>query len=73
LSDEIVIRNGFVVDPANRIDGDRMDIFVRGGKIVEKVDEGTAKAIDASDMLVMAGGVDIHNLNWRCIEPHRRF
>lgn len=63
MNDEIVVRNGFVFDPANRIDGDKMDIFVRGGKIVENVDEDSAKVIDASNMLVMAGGVDIHNLN----------
>jgi len=62
LSNEIVVRNGFVFDPTHRIDGDRMDIFIRDGKIVEKVDENTAKEIDASGMLVMAGGVDIHNL-----------
>lgn len=62
LGDEIIVRNGFVFDPANRVDGDRVDIFVRDGKIVDKVDEHTAKKIDASGMLVMAGGVDIHNL-----------
>ena len=62
MNDEIIIRNGFVFDPANGIDGDRMDLFIRNGKIVEKVDESTAKEIDASSMLVMAGGVDIHNL-----------
>jgi len=62
MSNEIVVRNGFVFDPANGIDGDRMDIFVRDGRIVEKVDERTAKEINASGMLVMAGGVDIHNL-----------
>lgn len=62
LSNEIVVRNGFVFDPANGIDGDRMDVFVRDGRIVEKVDEDTAKKIDALGMLVMAGGVDIHNL-----------
>lgn len=62
MSNQIVVRNGFVFDPVNGIDGDRMDIFVRAGRIVEKVDEDTAKEIDASNMLVMAGGVDIHNL-----------
>lgn len=62
VSNEIIVKNGFVFDPANGIDGDRMDIFVRDGKIVENINEITAKVIDASDMLVMAGGVDIHNL-----------
>jgi formylmethanofuran dehydrogenase subunit A len=36
------------------------------------VDEDTARTIDASNMLVMAGGVDIHNLGRRCIQPYRR-
>ena len=62
VSNEIIVKNGFVFDPANGIDGDRMDILVRDGKIVENVNETTAKVIDASDLLVMAGGVDIHNL-----------
>jgi formylmethanofuran dehydrogenase subunit A len=37
-----------------------MDIAVRDGKIVDKVNERKAKKIDASGMIVMAGGVDIH-------------
>ena len=37
-----------------------MDIAIRGEKIVEKVDEKKAKIIDASGMIVMPGGVDIH-------------
>lgn len=61
-SRQIAIKNGFVYDPANRIDGERMDIFVRDGKIVEKV-TGDFEQIDASGMIVMAGGVDIHNLS----------
>jgi len=62
VSNEIIVKNGFVFDPASGVDGDRMDILVRDGKIVENVNETTAKVIDASDLLVMAGGVDIHNL-----------
>ncbi len=38
-----------------------MDIAVSDGRIVEKVDEGKAKVIDASGMIVMPGGVDIHS------------
>ncbi|MEM3464066.1 MAG: formylmethanofuran dehydrogenase subunit A [Candidatus Bathyarchaeia archaeon] len=57
---ELLVKNGFVYDPINGIKGDKMDIAVKGGKIVERVDERTAKTIDASGMLVMPGGVDIH-------------
>jgi len=37
-----------------------MDIAVRDGKIVEGVNEKKAEHIDASGMIVMPGGVDIH-------------
>jgi len=55
----LLIKNGFVYDPLNNIDGEKIDIAIAGGKIVEKV-EG-AKEIDASGMVVMPGGVDIHS------------
>jgi formylmethanofuran dehydrogenase subunit A len=49
-----------VYDPLNRINGEKMDIAVKDGRIVEKVDEKTAEVVDASEMVVMPGGVDIH-------------
>ncbi|MEM2947538.1 MAG: amidohydrolase family protein, partial [Candidatus Bathyarchaeia archaeon] len=58
---ELLIRNGFIYDPINGINGEKMDIAVKGGKIVEKVNERRAKKIDASGMVVMPGGVDIHS------------
>lgn len=56
------IKNGIVVDPKNGIDGEKMDIFVKEGKIVEEseVDVKEAKVIDASNKLVVAGGFDMH-------------
>jgi formylmethanofuran dehydrogenase subunit A len=54
------VKNGFVYDPLNGIDGEKMDIAVKDGKVVEKVDECRARKIDASGMIVMPGGVDIH-------------
>jgi len=56
----LVIKNGFVYDPLNQIDGEKMDIAVSDGKIVEKIHERGAEIIDASGMVVMPGGVDIH-------------
>ena len=56
---EIIIKNGFVVDPARKINGDVMDIAIKDDKIVEKVGSG-AKEIDARGKVVMTGGVDIH-------------
>lgn len=57
---ELLIRNGFVYDPLNGIDGEKMDIAVKNGKIVEKVNVKRAKTVVASGMIVMPGGVDIH-------------
>jgi formylmethanofuran dehydrogenase subunit A len=57
---ELLIKNGFVYDPIKGVDGERMDIAIRNGKIVERVSEPMAKKIDASGMIVMPGGVDIH-------------
>lgn len=57
---ELLVKNGFIYDPLNGIDGQKMDIAVRNGRIVEKVNERKAKKIDASGMVVMPGGVDIH-------------
>ena len=56
----LLIRNGCVYDPLNGIDGEVMDIIVDGGKIVEEAPGGEIKVIDASGMLVMPGGIDIH-------------
>jgi len=57
---ELLVKNGFVYDPINGVDGERMDITIKDGKIVEKVNEHKARKIDASGMIVMPGGVDIH-------------
>jgi formylmethanofuran dehydrogenase subunit A len=57
---ELLIKNGFVFDPINGINGEKMDIAVRNGKIVESVHDRKAKKIDATGLTVMPGGVDIH-------------
>jgi formylmethanofuran dehydrogenase subunit A len=57
---ELLVKNGFVYDPINGVNGEKMDIAVKDGKIVESVNERRARKIDASGMIVMPGGVDIH-------------
>jgi formylmethanofuran dehydrogenase subunit A len=57
---ELLIKNGFVFDPINGINGEKMDIAIRNGKIVENVNDPKAKKIDATGLTVMPGGVDIH-------------
>lgn len=54
----MIIKNGTVYDPINEIDGEKMDICAEDGKIVE---EAGGKEIDASGLVVMPGGVDIHS------------
>lgn len=56
---ELLIKNGFVFDPIQAIKGDKSDVAIKDGKIVDKV-SSKAKIIDASGKTVMAGGVDIH-------------
>jgi formylmethanofuran dehydrogenase subunit A len=57
---KILIKNGYVYDPLNKIDGEIMDIAIENGKIVESV-SGEVIEIDAKNMIVMPGGVDLHS------------
>lgn len=56
------IKNGIVIDTKNGIKGEKMDIFVKNGKIVEEseIKKDECKVIDATNKLVVAGGVDMH-------------
>jgi len=56
----LIIKNGLVYDPSNNIDGDKKEIHIKDRVIVDKVN-GDAKVIDASGMIIMPGGVDIHS------------
>jgi formylmethanofuran dehydrogenase subunit A len=56
---EYVIKNGHVFDPVQGIKGDKAEVAIKDGKIVEKAGSG-AKVIDAKGMTVMAGAVEIH-------------
>jgi formylmethanofuran dehydrogenase subunit A len=57
----LIIKNGYVFDPLNKINGDKKDIFIKNGKISNELPEKNAKIIDAKDMIVMPGGVDLHS------------
>jgi formylmethanofuran dehydrogenase subunit A len=54
----MIIKGGFVYDPANGVHGEEMDISIEGGKVVEESRDGDE--IDARGMVVMPGGVDAH-------------
>jgi len=53
------IVNGRVYDPANGVNGVVQDLCIQDGRIVAQAPPG-AKRIDASGLVVMPGGVDIH-------------
>lgn len=59
------ILNGEVYDPINGIEGEIKDIWIKDGKIVsppeKEVDRKAAETIDATGLVVMPGGVDIHS------------
>jgi formylmethanofuran dehydrogenase subunit A len=57
------IANGILYDPANGVDGVVMDLWIRDGKIVaapSAPDERPDKVMDATGLVVMPGGVDMH-------------
>jgi len=56
---EYIIKNGHVFDSVTGIKGDKKDISVKDGKIVDKVGS-SAKIVDAKGKTVMAGALDIH-------------
>lgn len=59
------ITSGEVYDPRNGINGQKLDIWVEGGKVVAvgEAPPGPPReeVIDASGAIVMPGGVDIHS------------
>jgi len=60
----IAIKNGYVFDPLNEIDGEMVDVFIKNGKVVRELTDSElkdAKVIDAKGMTVMPGGVDSHS------------
>jgi formylmethanofuran dehydrogenase subunit A len=62
MGNNILIKNGFVYDPLNGIKGDKLDIGIKDGIIVDPSEvPDDAEVIDASDKIVMPGGVDIHS------------
>jgi len=59
------ILNGRVYDPINEVDGEIRDVWMEDGRIADPpaTDEERQEAtiIDATGLVVMAGGVDIHS------------
>ncbi|MFX1260174.1 MAG: hypothetical protein ACFFAN_20175, partial [Promethearchaeota archaeon] len=69
--EKLIIKNGLVFDPLNKIEGEIKDILIEKGKIVEKFsNEKDVKEIDASEKIVIPSALDIHThiasqqVNW---------
>jgi formylmethanofuran dehydrogenase subunit A len=56
---QLRITGGAIHDPANGVDGDVRDICISDGRIVASLPPD-APVLDASGMVIMAGGIDIH-------------
>ncbi len=57
------IAGGIIYDPANSIDGEVRDLWIDGGRIVDAPSDPSVKpsrTIDASGLVVMPGGIDMH-------------
>ncbi|MGC6448106.1 MAG: formylmethanofuran dehydrogenase subunit A [Rubripirellula sp.] len=52
------ITGGTIYDPANGINGEVRDLYIADGKFSSKFDAG--RTIDATGMVIMPGGVDVH-------------
>ena len=61
MSDELLIKNGHVIDPANKINK-KCDVLIADEKFVEvgHVKKPVANVIDATGKLVVPGLIDIH-------------
>ena len=60
----IKITNGIVYDPTQNLNGIRKDIYLKDGRIIEPQGNESKKyeqIIDATGLIVMAGGIDIHS------------
>jgi formylmethanofuran dehydrogenase subunit A len=57
---QLRIAGGTVYDPAHGVSGEVRDVCIDGGRIVDSV-PASARRLDATGMVVMPGGVDIHS------------
>ncbi len=56
---EYILKNGIVYDPANEVNGEKMDVMFKDGIIVDDV-SADAEVLDVTDKIVMPAGIDPH-------------
>ncbi|MBD3230692.1 MAG: amidohydrolase family protein [Candidatus Lokiarchaeota archaeon] len=68
---KLLIKNGLIFDPLNEISGEKKDILIEDGKIIDKFSsQEDLKEIDASGKTVIPAAIDIHahiasqQVNW---------
>ena len=68
---KLLVKNGFVFDPFNNIEGEKKDILIENGKVVDKfVSSSDIREIDAKGKTVIPAALEIHahvasqQLNW---------
>ena len=62
-NDYFKISGGYVYDPANAIDGQVKDLWIRNGRMVEAPTDPTilpTRTLNAAGLVIMPGGVDMH-------------
>ena len=71
MMSKLIVRNGIVFDPMNKIEGEKKDILIENGVIVEKFSNQTdIKEIDANNKTIIPAAIDIHShiasqeINW---------
>jgi len=70
---DLLIKNGHVIDPKNRIDG-IMDVAIQGNKIVEvarNINKEAKKIVDATGLYVTPGLIDLHGHHFFGTEHNR--
>jgi formylmethanofuran dehydrogenase subunit A len=58
---DMIVKGGYVYDPLNSVNGEKMDIMISNGKVVEYKSSRGAKVLNAENKVVMPGGVDLHS------------
>jgi len=68
---KLIVKNGIVFDPINKIEGEIKDILIEKGKIVERfTNQSDIKEINAKNKTVIPSAIDIHShiasqqINW---------
>ena len=56
----LCLKNGQIFDPINKIFNKKKDIYVKDGKIVEKLNEKISETIDCKNKIIMPGAIDLH-------------